>query len=357
MNRKAQHNSAIDRSRHPASRDIRASLHVAACTFEVRVDDGAIQLFPAGEFDALHGAMLGKGPWHTSADIATRVIARVAARRNDLVIDYEHQTLKSDDNGQPAPAAGWVSPVSLEWREGEGLFARSPDWTDKAAAHIAAKEYRYISPVFIYDPESGEVIDLLHIALTNAPAIDGMQTVGERAAATFGLFNQPQEENPMNEELLRLLGLDPDANEEQAVAAVTALLQQVTDGETAIAAARAETPNTALEAIQGLQSEVAALTAKINDNEVSDLVDIAMSEGRLVPAQEQWARDLGKHDIASLKGYLASAQPFAALTGSQTEGKQSLDEDGKPVLSETQLAVCSQMGVDPDEYKKTLEAH
>lgn len=332
MNRKA-HNPAI-----------------GACAFEVRVDDDAIQLFPAGQFDAIHGAMLGKGPWRTDADIAARVIARVAARINDLVIDYEHQTLRTASNGQKAPAAGWVKPTSLEWREGEGIFARSPAWTDTAAAHIEAKEYRYLSPVFLYDPESGEVLDLLHIALTNTAAIEGMQEVGNQAAATYDLSFQPNEENSMNE-LLKLFGLDPDATEEQAVAAATKLLNQVADlqkkvaaNDQAIAAAKAETPEPAMEAIKGLQAEVAALTKKIAT---------AIAKNNLVPTQEQWAKDLGKRDVAALKSYIETAPTIAALGGMQTD-QVEFDDDGNPVLTEQQLPVCSQMGIDADDYKKTL---
>ncbi len=335
---------------------------IAACAFEVHVDSDAIQLFPAGEFDALKGSMLGKGPWRTSADIAARVIARAAARRNDLVIDYEHQTLKAADNGHPAPAAGWVKPGSLEWREGEGIFARLPDWTDKAAAHIDTKEYRFISPVFSYNPKTGEVLDILHVALTNTPAIDGMNEVGALAAAKFELSYQPQSEESTMDELLKLFGLGPDATESEAVAAASAVLQkntdlekQVVDKDEAIAAAKAATPDTAVAAMRGMQQELAALKAQVNGNEIEELVTAALTEGKLVPAQEKWARDLGNSDLVALKGYLESAQSIAALTASQTEGKK-LDGDGNPNLTDDQLAVCSQMGIDHEAYKKALEA-
>ncbi|MEJ1402565.1 MAG: phage protease [Candidatus Sedimenticola sp. (ex Thyasira tokunagai)] len=334
---------------------------IGACTFEVRVNDNALQLFPAGEFDALQGAMLGSGPWNINTDSAARVIARAAARKNDLVIDYEHQTLKTAANGQPAPAAGWVKPVSLEWREGEGLFARSPDWTDKAAAHIDAKEYKYLSPVFSYSKKSGEVLDILHIALTNTPAIDGMSEVGALAAAKFDLSQPPHEENSMNEELLLALGLKPGATEEEALAAASALLHKVTDLEKqveekdeAIAAATAATPDTAVAAMSAMRTELADLKAQVNGNEIDDLVTAALTTNKLVPAQEQWARDLGESDLPALKGYLDSAQSIAALKGQQTD-ENNLDEEGKTVLTDAQLAVCSQMGVSPEDYLKTLE--
>ena len=49
--------------------------------------------------------------------------------------------------------------------------------TDAARAFIQADEYRYISPVFSFDPETGAVLELKSAALTNYPALDGMDAV------------------------------------------------------------------------------------------------------------------------------------------------------------------------------------
>ncbi len=64
----------------------------------------------------------------------------------------------------------------MEWREGAGLYATGVEWTDNAAAMIAAGEYKFISPVFAYN-KRGEVLELLHAALTNTLALDGMDAV------------------------------------------------------------------------------------------------------------------------------------------------------------------------------------
>src|SRR5690606_38784816 len=94
------------------------------------------------------------GKWFLTAELAAAIVSQVASVATPLVIDYEHQTLRTVNNGQPAPAAGWFSKV--EWRDGDGLYAVGVEWTDKAAAMIAAGEYKYISPVFFYD-KSGAV--------------------------------------------------------------------------------------------------------------------------------------------------------------------------------------------------------
>ncbi|WP_338299071.1 phage protease, partial [Escherichia coli] len=114
-------------------------------------------------------------------------------------IDYEHQTLRAVNNGKPAPAAGWFSQV--EWREGAGLYAIGVEWTENAAAMIAAGEYKFISPVFGYN-KRGEVIELLHAALTNTPALDGMDAVMLAAASRLASLSTETETTTVDEELL-----------------------------------------------------------------------------------------------------------------------------------------------------------
>lgn len=154
---------------------------------------GRIQLFPAGTFAARDGRPgnlrgVNATSWRLTAQDAEAVIAHWQRTATPLVVDYEHQTQLAAQNGQPAPAAGWIT--SLEWEEGRGLFA-GVDWTDKARAHIRAGEYRYISPVFAFDRQSGAVLRLICAALTNHPALDGM----DAASATFTPYEEPPMES------------------------------------------------------------------------------------------------------------------------------------------------------------------
>lgn len=329
---------------------------IAACAFEVQAD-GFIQLTPAGLFGAKDGRPAGLSGWMLDDAAAARVLARLKARPGRMVIDYEHQTLHTEKNGQKAPAAGWFSGAEVVWRPGEGFFVQ-PEWTAAAKAHIDAKEYRYLSPVIAYSRQTGEVLDIRMAALTNDPAIEGMQELELLAAAKY-CTHQPEE--PKMEELLKLFGLQPDASEADAVAALKALQQkrselqaEITQKDEAIAAAKAATPDDAVEAMKALQAEVAALKSDVRQREVAELVEAALSDGKLLPAQEEWATGLGKSDLAALKSYLETTQPVAALKGNQTKGKQppGLGADGE--LTDEALAVCKQMGVDPEEYKKTL---
>ncbi|MEH5891141.1 phage protease, partial [Enterobacter roggenkampii] len=154
---------------------------IASLTQEINTaTPGVIQLFPAGEFRARDGRPTECAAWLMTREIAERLIAAADARDTPYVLDYEHQTLRAAKNGLPAPAAAFFK--KLEWRDGEGLFAIDVEWTAAAAAMVEAKEYRFISPVFSYD-KTGQVMELLNAALTNTPAVDGMEEVLLAAAS------------------------------------------------------------------------------------------------------------------------------------------------------------------------------
>ena len=79
----------------------------------------------------------------------------------------------------------------------------------------------------------------------------------------------------------------------------------------------------------------------------------ALADGRLLPALEGWARDLGKKDMAALTAYLGAAKPIAALTGTQTGGiPPATTATGDQQLRAEELAVCSAMGISPEAYRK-----
>ena len=153
-----------------------------------------IQLTPGQDFTPSDGREMSVPAWRINAAIATRVIERFSKRQNPAVLDYEHQTLRKESNGQLAPAAGWLR--SLQWREGSGLWA-TVELTERAADFIRQGEYKFISPVFAYDASTGEVLAITMAAITNNPAIDGMEPLALRAAASAGFIDGLNQEYPM----------------------------------------------------------------------------------------------------------------------------------------------------------------
>lgn len=363
----------------PAVSTPRHGIALAACAFELSAPGADnlldMQLTPAGRFLPRDGRKLDVPHWYIDANTAQAVIAAFAARKTPPVVDYEHQTLHKETNGQPAPAAAWMR--ALQWRD-SGLWA-TVELTARAAELIRGGEYLYVSPVFHYDPVTGAVLAIEMAALTNNPAIDDMAPLALRAAATFG-YSIPEEETPMNPLLLALiaaLGLGKDTTEEQAIAACSALKPKldtldalttalgVKPGDdvstTAIAAcsalkaqAAAATPDPAkfvgVDVVETLKTQLAALTAENTNRKVDELVAAGLADGRLLPAQKDWAIGLGKTNLAALSGYLETATPLAALGGTQTGGLPPAGGKDESGLTATELAVCSATGVDPKDF-------
>lgn len=367
-----------------------ATVAVAPCFFQVTAQGAAtdlveIQATPAGPFLPRDGRKLPVDAWRIDAAIAARVIERFRANKTPPVVDYEHQTLLADENGLPAPAAGFIR--DLEWREGFGLVAKV-DLTKRARDYVVGGEYRYFSPVIAYDKNTGEVLELVMGALTNNPAIDGMAPVELRAAARYHL-NDSEETKMINKHLLAIALLcaikTDNQNEDQVGAAVTDAVKQLKAAPDPLAALRqelgladtmgAEEIKTAVVALKSkataaaaaggepdpakyvpiavvteMRDQLAALSASHTGREVDELVDPAVKDGRLLPAQAQWARDLGKKDIAALKAYLDTAAPIAALRATQTDGQAPAAGTNEHGLTAGELAVCKSTGVDPKDF-------
>lgn len=338
------------------------SLNIAALTLEIDNVGPRVQLFPAGRFSAADGTSRG---WYIDAAIAQRLIDAARTRTNDYAFDYEHQTLNTFKNGQPVPAAGWFK--TLEWVEGVGLFAVDVRWTERARAMIEAKEYRYVSPMFRHD-KAGNVVRLLNAAITNLPALDGM---AELVAASV----LSREENTMDEELLAalcaLFGLATGATEEDLKAKVAGLSESVlkpaacstlsdliSKKNDEIASLSANVPDPTkyvpVSALQKMQDELVALNTRVNNDEVNGLVTAALSDGRLLTDMEDWARELGKKDVAALRSYLEKARPIPALIKTQTGGKAPAGVTERDVMDESALAICSMFGNDAKEIATNL---
>lgn len=321
------------------------NITIAACTFELSPGAGAeIQLFPAGEFRATDGRPHDIGHWKMSGEVAARIIAANSMLNRKKVIDYEHQTLLAEVNGQPAPAAGWMSAKCWQYREGRGFFATAVEWTERARQMIANGEYKYISPVFSYDKTTGEITNLLNAALTNDPGLD-MPAVALRSARLL----LPVETPPMKE-LAKLLGLKDDADEAACCAAVTALktdLEKIRKDNDSlsldIVALKSKQPDPAQYVSVSLYKEMEKEVTALKQQQTSDKADalIAAAATRLTANQKAHAEALkSKGDLDGLKSFLDCCPEIEALKGTQTGGKATAGGTADMTAQEIAQAAC-----------------
>lgn len=337
-----------------------------------------VQLLPAGEFAARDGRP-GPGKSWKLDDAAGRTLAQkltARAAKTPFLFDVDHQTIRAETNGQPAPAAGWAT--KFEWRPGQGLFALDARWTERAQGWIEAGEYGYVSPVIATDPDTGLVTDVLMAAIVNHPALLGMAPLGLDAATRLQALlcpdNDPSLEPTMTliERLIASLGLKAGATEAEALSAVDALKakaaapaalsgQLVTAlglaaGADEAAALQAITTlkggdKAALSAITALQAQVADLTAKATAGQVDALIAKGIADRKLLPAMQGWATELGKRDLAALQAYLAAAPVVLAGQDGQSGGKDP-GPGGIAALSAEQSEMLTLMGISEEAWRK-----
>ncbi|EHZ3394059.1 phage protease [Salmonella enterica] len=365
-----------------------------------------VRIFPAGEFRSNDGRPKECPAWVMNAACAQRLIAAAASKKTDYSFDYEHQTLRAVTNGKPAPASAWFK--SLEWVEGDGLYAVDVDWTAAASQMIAAREYRYLSPMFDYHPVTGEVGQLINVALTNLPALEeldeGVIAAASRLAATSSTF---PENTAMDEEQIAYLlsqlrwilnlpetstAADIKTELEKIITAISggqgmaaasvdllAMLTTAADRDARIAEQAAQIADLSqrvydpakfvpVAALTQMQAQYAQTITESGGQEVEQLITAALSDRRLLPGElETWARDLGQKDPAALKAYLEKAPPMAALNRMQTQEvpgapggtPRSADprNEGKnpAALDPVLVALSQQFGNDPAEIARLME--
>ncbi len=329
------------------------------CTYETSVEGvpESIQLIPHGSHET------DKGSFTLDAEGLRLVMEAFTGRKNQMAIDYEHQSL----TGAEAPAAGWI--VSLKDMGEKGLWAEV-NWTERARRYLCGREYRFLSPVFLKEASSGRVVRLLGAGLTNHPAIDGMVPVVNSEGfppPDHKLNHKPKtKEEEQMEVFYKALGLGADATASQAVEAVEALkaenvsahersaskevLEAMGLGERASAS---EVLGTAMALRRGhemaaeLAGQVREMGEKLRFTEAQDLVAQAMREGKITPAQEGWARDFAEGDQEGFLTFAAKAPvvlPFGEVVSSAGIKSASLDE--------MQRKVNSLVGVSEEIFRK-----
>lgn len=343
-----------------------------------------IQIIPYGPHETDKGGFVLEG------EDMERIVEDFDSRANDMVIDYEHQSL----SGGEAPAAGWIrrlfsitphSPLNLMGDEGglqkaPGIWA-VVQWNERAREYLENREYRYLSPVFLKRLSDNRVVKLLGAALTNTPAIDGMVPVvnkedsrgqgakGSRFSleptdpGTLGPYNKTRKEARGMKKVLSALGLTAGATEEEALKALYALkaggeaaaspavLLELGlaegAGESEVLGAVAAMRQGA-ESLRAAQEEVLELRARLSKGEAEELVASAMKAGKITPAQGEWALSYAGRDPEGFKVFVARA-PEVVPKGelkALTPGAPSMAADG------IQLSVNRLLMVSDETFRK-----
>lgn len=270
------------------------------------------------------------------------VVAEFKRRGADLPIDYEHATQIKGSKGEFAPAVGWIK--DMEVRNG-ALWARV-EWGEDGQQAIASKAYRYISPVFTFARETGEVLQMRSAGLTNNPNLQLAALNREEDAA--------QKETDMDKAVLEALGLNSDASAADAVVAINKLKEA---RDTALNSAQQPDPEKFVPkadydlAINKVSEFEQAEQARAEEA-INTAVDAAIEAGKIAPS----SRDF---HVAACKA--SGVEAFNSMIEGLPKIGGKTDLDGKQpgktgtALNAEEKAAADALGISHEDYAKAKE--
>jgi len=325
-----------------------------------------IQLLPkeAVNGSAWHGQD-GRGPYSV-ADIG-KVIA---ASRLPLSIDYDHLSDLPEGAGVEKPAAGWISKLEAD---ADGLWGLV-EWTSRASAAIADKEYRFISPAFAHSKESGEIVRLMGAGLVNKPNFV-MQALASQSGDLPTDPSAKEKEATMNASqsaaLCAALAIATDSDASAIVTAAQNLRVQLDtlgktldlSGKTSVeiataavgALARLDTAAFVPKADhEKVVTSLAALESKVKENDAVAAVETQMRAGKVTPAQKDYWTGEAKRDLAAFNKWAETA-PVVVDPGT-VQAALAAASDGKDKIA-TGIPMRAGTSMDPERVALHNKVH
>lgn len=290
-------------------------------------------LIPAGE------QLVGRDgrAWRWDDPSRQSVLTQFAARGLPLPIDVNHAQELAARSGGESPAYGWIEALAVE----DGALVGEISWTPRGLSAVANREYRFLSPVFEYEPASGRIVRLTSVALVNEPNL------------RLPALNM---ESPMNRMMteailaaLVALGVPADATDEQIVARldqVKADLDKASAMNSAQPSLDRYVPRADYDALatRAANAEQALRQRDTADHhaKVDTEIDAALKAGKITPATEAYHRA----SCADQSGL----ERFRAFVAAAPVIGDPLPITGKPPATATALnaeerAICAATGV------------
>jgi len=314
----------------------------AALNFELPQNGGPapewIQLLPAGS------TIVGRDGRTWINETPAEIVAAFVADGKPMPLDWEHSTELKAPKGEPAPAAGWIA--ELELREDGSLWGRV-EWTARGAVAVTSKEYRFISPVFIYDCATNLIMKLTSVGLTNRPNLH-LQALNRQ---------HHEEEAPMLKKLLQALGLSETATEEAALNQITKL-----QGDLATALNRAEQPSLDKFVPKADYDAVVAKAANteqtlktvqdhLAETAVNAEIDAALKAGKITPATVEYHKAQCRQE-GGLDRFKAFCQAAPTVAGDTGLGDKKPGDAEAAALNAEEARVAAMFGNSAEDITK-----
>jgi phage I-like protein len=330
----------------------------------------------AGELVRIPVAMVARGYKGkqkfavTAADLAQIVKNFRKRGTGDLVIDYDHSTDFSAGTGEPVPAAGWLKAIE-DVPDANGVLWGQAEFTERASKMLAAREYKYVSPVVVWgkrDKDSGEPqgTTVTSIALTNTPLLeklpaiafsDGWQEEIDRGdAANAGVKEKRVVKKLiMADRVARTVRVVADDDTESVVTleGLEAAPKVITMSDVK-RGAEGQYDFSSLET----GGDVLIAGEVFRGVMVQRELDDAVKAGKITPAQRPFYEKLAASDLTGFRGLVATMKPAVDLTehgiGGDGSGVSELTKLEASIDSKTRAKMKDNQGMQYHEALKLV---
>lgn len=306
-----------------------------------------VELIPAADADGMVRGRDGRR-WKWDAQAQNDVQDAFKQRGIDMVVDWHHATQLRADKGEEAPAASWVP--AMEIRDG-ALWGRS-QWTPRAETQVVNKEYRFLSPVFDYDPETLRIKRMVSAALTNTPNLH-LQALNHEEP-TMRTAN-------LTAAIIGVLCLQADATDDAVAQAINSLKKEKDD---AVALNSERVPsldryvpradyNTLEQRAINAENALKDHNKKAHGDAVDAAIKGALEAGKITPATEEYHR-AACSDAEGLARFQKFVGAAPAVGDESNLGQRKPEND--TALNAEELHVCEVSGIDPKAFAERKAA-
>ena len=266
-----------------------------------------------------------QGHFFVDGQAVAATIEQFREHGTDIPIDFEHQTLGGSYSSPDglAPAAGWIK--DLIGIESVGLMA-DVEWTELGLEHLQKRQYRYLSPVALIRKSDRRLVGLHSAALTNKPAIVGMEALVNREDSSDQTVQiaQAPDKSGFSRRAGTCGSLDQTLEEESMVETLEKLRKQLD----------LDQRNGARQVLVAASRRIAELEQREEDKGAEERVSEAMAAGKLTEAQREWALKLALSDAQSFDDWSAAAPMVVSL------GRTAAPSAGDSMAQTSQLAAA-----------------
>ncbi len=283
-----------------------------------------------------------QGQFFVDGQAVAATIEQFREHGTDIPIDFEHQTLGGSYASPDglAPAAGWIK--DLIGIESIGLMA-DVEWTELGLEHLQKRQYRYLSPVALIRKSDRRLVGLHSAALTNKPAIVGMEALVNREDAAIDRRTLPNltaetavahGEVKKSKQTVQIA----QAPDKSGFHPACGSLKDPLEDESMLETLEKLRKQLALDQQDGARQVLVAASRRLAELEQHEeqkgaeaRVSEAMAAGKLTEAQRDWALKLALSDAQSFDEWSAAAPLVVHL------GRTAAPSAGDPMAQASQL--------------------